>query len=158
MINLITLNLEKINLNNKEHMYVLNKLKSDIFTETFVTKDLVGFVSENNNEDLKNGASFILKDKDESVGIIGTKEMDNNGNLELWCVIDSEKRGNGYAGKALAQITPYLLETVKGLKDIKLVIDRKNVVSKKVAESFGYVKVSDATDIDDKEIYKFFGK
>lgn len=155
MIELRTLNLDKFDLNNDDHNYTLKKISNDNLSRGFVSTNFERFIAENNNEEIKDGATFVLKDKDEIVGLIGTKKMDDRGFLEIWCSIDSEYRGKGYATKSLEQITPYLIENVTGLNDIKLVIDRRNIISKKVAESVGYTKTNENKE---KEIYRYFGK
>ena len=155
MIELRTLNLDKFDPKNDNHNYTLRKISNDSLSRGFVSTNFERFIAENNNDEIKDGITFVLKDKDEIVGLIGTKKMDERGFLELWCSIDSEYRGKGYATKSLEQITPYLIENVTGLNDIKLVIDRRNIISKKVAESVGYIKTSENKE---QETYRYFGK
>ena len=108
-------------------------------------------------KDERNNISKVVNKDKKNIGVVGTLDMSSTGVVEVWYSIDKDLRGKGYGEKVLAQVTPYLIENIKGLNDIELKIDKNNKASKKVALRNGYI-----LDDEDKElgidIYHYFGK
>lgn len=154
-IKLKTLALENLNMCNSEHYILVKKSVRDENSKKFVSKNMDKFVKEPIDESkFEDGKTYILKDKEKLIGFIGSKKLNSNGVLEFWYNIDADYRNNGYATKVLEEITPYLIENIDGLKDIKLNINKYNHASKKVALKAGY----NIVDVDDKiEEYCYFG-
>ena len=103
------------------------------------------------------GKAYVVNKDKKNIGVVGTLDMSSTGVVEVWYSVDKDLRGKGYGEKVLAQVTPYLIENIKGLNDIELKIDKNNKASKKVALRNGYI-----LDDEDKElgmdIYHYFGK
>lgn len=154
-IKLRTLALENLDMNNSEHYILVRRSARDENSMKFVSKNMDNFVKQPIEESkFEDGKTYILKKDEKLIGFMGSKKLNSTGILELWCNIDGDFRSNGYATRALEEITPYLIENVDGLQDIKLRIDKYNHASKKTALKAGYNLV----DVDDKiEEYRYFG-
>jgi len=87
----------------------------------------------------KGETEFVVERDGKYIGFVGSLDFTNDGIMEIWYAINKNLRGRGYGEKVLAEITPYLIEHVDGLKDIELNIDKSNKGSIKVAERNGYV-------------------
>ena len=81
-------------------------------------------------------------------------KLDEHGELELWMALNPSDCGHGNGSRILAEITPYLIENIKGLNDIKIKIDKNNLPSKRNPIKVGYNYIS--TDADGIETYKYF--
>lgn len=158
-ISLRNFNLEALNLSDKEHYYVVNRLSMEPKVIRYISPDLKKFVKEPaiKEEIVANGTYVIRKNNDDDIiGVVGSKELDEHGILELWMALNPSECGHGNGTKILEEITPYLIEKIKGLNDIKLLIDKNNLPSKRNPIKAGYKYIS--TDDKGVETYRYFGK
>lgn len=157
MIHLRKFDLEALDLSKKEHFILVSKLSEEEYTKKYISKKFSDFVKEpDNKERFETGKTYLVKNGEKIVGLIGTKEMDAKGYLEPWILISPENRSKKYGTKILEQLTPYLIENVDKLQDIKFVINKSNFASKKIAENLGFVKKPEESTYDD-EVYRYFG-
>lgn len=158
MIHLRTFNLQK--LDEIEHYVLIQELGRDKTVQTYIAKDFSTWLGKQKSvsEDmLEVGKSYVIERDGKYVGVVGSLNFSNDGILELWCTIKKNLRGRGYGEKVLAEITPYLIEHIDGLNDIKLKIDENNLASKKVAMRNGYIEEPGEKD-KGIESYYYFGK
>lgn len=146
--------LTEFSFNNFEH-YKLVKQLENVEGINYVSKELSNFVKESKHSDkVIPGNTYVIENNDNDlVGLLGFEELDRCGNLEIWTILNPYYRGKHYASMTLEQIVPYMIENVDGLKDIKLVIQKNNEKSKRVATSHGFNEVE---KIDDKRVYYYF--
>lgn len=139
---------------NAEHYRLVNHLENVEGIE-YVSKELSNFVKESNHSDkVIPGNTYVIEnDNKDLVGLLGFMDLDREGNLEIWTVLNPYYRGKHYASMTLGQIVPYMVENTNGLNDIKLVIQKNNENSKRVAISNGFNKVE---EIDDKQVFYYF--
>lgn len=150
-------NFEALDFNNKEHYYIVNRLASEQSVKDYISYDFKNFVKEpKKKEDIVSNGTYIIKKDDDIIGLVGTKELDNHGILELWMALNPSDSGHGNGTKILEEITPYLIEKVDNLNDIKFLINKNNIASKKASLKAGYNYVS--TDENGIETYRYFGK
>lgn len=158
MIKLRNFNLEKID--KIKHYSLLMKLNRDKNINKYISHNFISFLDKHEAESddkMEIGKAYVVNKDKKNIGVVGTLDMSSTGVVEVWYSIDKDLRGKGYGEKVLAQVTPYLIENIKGLNDIELKIDKNNKASKKVAERNGYI-----LDDENKElgidIYHYFGK
>ena len=157
MIKLKTLNLEALNLRNFEHARFVNRMASDEKTK-YISSRLNQFVEEPTDKDaFEVGKTYIVRDGEKNIGLIGTKELDRRGDLEPWILIYPDERGKKYGEKITLELIPFFLDNIENLKDIKLVINRSNYASRKIAENAGYKRQPEESSYD-SETYRYFGK
>lgn len=153
MIKMGSEELEALRMYETSHLQMVKKFKqySDI---DYISKCYENFISEPKSDDIfEPGRTYIVHYKNNNIGMIGTKEIDCNGIIELWYIIDKYYRGKGYGSKTLGLITQYLIEYVQGVSDVKLLIDKENDKSIKCALNNGYNNVG---EMDNKLIYRYF--
>ncbi len=158
MIKLRNFNLEKID--KIKHYSLLMKLNRDKNINKYISHNFISFLDKHeakSDDKMEIGKAYVVNKDKKNIGVVGTLDMSSTGVVEVWYSIDKGLRGKGYGEKVLAQVTPYLIENIKGLNDIELKIDKNNKASKKVALRNGYI-----LDDEDKElgidIYHYFGK
>lgn len=153
MINIRNEELEALRMHQISHFQMVKKFEQypDI---NYISNDYEIFVSEPKGEDIfEIGGTYIVNYKNNKIGMIGTKEIDNKGIIELWYIVDKYYRGKGYGSKTLGLVTQYLIEYVDGINDIKLLIDKKNNKSINCALGNGYTSIG---EVDNKLIYRYF--
>lgn len=134
MIKLNYFNVELFDFKNPNHIYIMNKMESESGIKYIVGDgDLKSFLMFHSCDD--NGNSYIVKDKEKTIGLIGTIPYDEL-SMELWCSILEEHRNQGYSKKILMDIS-------KNIKNFKLIIDNDNICSIKSVSNAGYVKICD---------------
>ena len=94
-----------------------------------------------NKMDLVNPNYYLVKLKENFIGVLIIDLYKNNTEAEIRYAIDKKYRGNNYASKVLVLISKYLFENVGNLKSIDLYIDSKNVYSINTALKSGYKEV-----------------
>ena len=152
-----TLNLEALDLKNIEHYRFVNRMARDEKTK-YISSRLNEFVKEpENSEEFEVGKTYVIKDEDKKIGLLGTKELDRRGDLEPWILISPDERGKKYGRKVTEEIIPFFIENVDHLKDIKLVINKSNYASRKIVEDAGYKRQKDESTYD-SQTYRYFGK
>ena len=158
MIKLRNFNLEKID--KIKHYSLLMKLNRDKNINKYISHNFISFLDKHeakSDDKMEIGKAYVVNKDKKNIGVVGTLDMSSTGVVEVWYSIDKDLRKKGYGEKVLAQVTPYLIENIKGLNDIELKIDKNNKASKKVAERNGYI-----LDDENKElgidIYHYFGK
>lgn len=157
MMKLRTLNLEALNLKNREHFRLVSRMSRDEKVK-YISRRLDEFVEEpTNTEQFEVGKTYVIKDGEKNIGLLGTKELNRKGELEPWIIISPDERGNKYGAKVTEQIIPFFVENVQGLKDIKLVINKSNYASRKIVEDAGYKRQPEEATYD-SETYRYFGK
>ena len=126
----------------------------------YISHNFISFLDKHeakSDDKMEIGKAYVVNKDKKNIGVVGTLDMSSTGVVEVWYSVDKDLRGKGYGEKVLAQVTPYLIENIKGLNDIELKIDKNNKASKKVALRNGYI-----LDDEDKElgmdIYHYFGK
>ena len=136
------------------------KLNRDKNINKYISHNFISFLDKHeakSDDKMEIGKAYVVNKDKKNIGVVGTLDMSSTGVVEVWYSIDKDLRGKGYGEKVLAQVTPYLIENIKGLNDIELKIDKNNKASKKVAERNGYI-----LDDENKElgidIYHYFGK
>ena len=136
------------------------KLNRDKNINKYISHNFISFLDKHeakSDDKMEIGKAYVVNKDKKNIGVVGTLDMSSTGVVEVWYSIDKDLREKGYGEKVLAQVTPYLIENIKGLNDIKLKIDKNNKASKKVALRNGYI-----LDDEDKElgidIYHYFGK
>lgn len=157
MIHLRTLNLEPLDCYHQDGHYSLKRrLSEDKAVYDFVSKHFDEWVEEPENKtDFEIGKAYVVSDQDKKIAMIGSCQMDSNGIIDLWCAIDQKYRRQGYGEKILAQITEYLVENITNLTDIRLVINKINEGSNKVATYCGYQMVD---QYNNNNVYQYFAK
>lgn len=156
MIHLRTINLEKFD--KKKYYDLMSRLERDENVKRYFSKNLEVWLEKHqavSDDKIEVGKTYVIVKEHKYIGIVGSLSFSSNGILEVCYAIDKDFRGNGYGEKILAEITPYLIEHVDDLKDIKLKIDKENIASKKVAERNGYLLEEETKDTD---VYYYFGK
>ncbi len=146
--------LTEFSFKNSEHYKLIKQLEKAEGIN-YVSKELSNFVKESkHSEKIIPGNTYVIENNDKDlVGLLGFMDLDRCGNLEIWTIINPYYRGKHYASMTLGTIVPYMIENVDGLNDIKLVIQKNNENSKRVAISNGFNEVE---RIDDKDIYYYF--
>lgn len=146
--------LTEFSFKNTEHYRLINHLEKDNGV-SYISPKLTCFVDESiHSEKVQPGNTYVISNKEkELIGLLGFKELDIHGNLEIWTIISSYYRGKHYASDILGLIVPYLIENIDGLNDIKLVINKNNKASIKSALSNGFNEV---TDNGDTKTYYYF--
>ena len=136
------------------------KLNRDKNINKYISHNFISFLDKHeakSDDKMEIGKAYVVNKDKKNIGVVGTLDMSSTGVVEVWYSVDKDLRGKGYGEKVLAQVTPYLIENIKGLNDIELKIDKNNKASKKVALRNGYI-----LDDEDKElgidIYHYFGK
>lgn len=155
--NLVNYNLEALNLSDKEHYHVVYRFSHDPKVIRFISPDFENFVKEPDvKEMITDNATYVIRKNDDEdiIGLVGSKALDEHGELELWMALNPSDCGHGNGSRILAEITPYLIENIKGLNDIKIKIDKNNLPSKRNPIKVGYNYIS--TDSDGIETYKYF--
>ena len=158
MINLRTINLEKVD--KIKHYNLIMKLNRDKGVNDYISHDFISFLDKyaaETDDKMEIGKCYVVNKDKKNIGVVGTLDMSSTGVVEVWYSIDKDLRGKGYGEKVLAQVTPYLIENIKGLNDIELRINKNNKASKKVAEKNGYDLYYEDKDFG-IDIYHYFGK
>jgi len=140
MIRLRTFNLQKIQ--EIEHYTLISSLGRDKGVTTYIARDFPTWIKKQrslSDDEIEPYKSYVVERDGKYIGFVGSLDFTNDGIMEIWYAINKNLRGRGYGEKVLAEITPYLIEHVDGLKDIELNIDKSNKGSIKVAERNGYV-------------------
>lgn len=152
MIKLRSEELEALRKYESSHISLIDELKKTPGILN-ISSNLDSFLQEPASEDeFEYGKAYIINAEKKKVGIIGTKDIDKEGILELWYIIRKHYRNKGYGSKTLGLITQYIMEYTNA-KDIKLVIDKSNIHSIKCAEDNGYTVSSESNN---KYVYKYF--
>ena len=146
--------LTEFSFKNSEHYKLIKQLEKAEGIN-YISRDLSNFVKESkHSEKIIPGNTYVIENNDKDlVGLLGFMDLDRCGNLEIWTIINPYYRGKHYASMTLGTIVPYMIENVDGLNDIKLVIQKNNENSKRVAISNGFNEVE---RIDDKDVYYYF--
>jgi len=156
MIKLRTFNLEKID--EIKHYSLIKILSNDKKVQQYIASDFKKWLKKQistTDDKMEPGKSYVIEKDNKYIGIVGSFNLSDEGILELWCTIKKDEREKGNGEKVLAQVTSYLIENTKELKDIKLKIDKNNKASKKTAIRNGYIKVSDDEEFDLETYYYF---
>ena len=146
--------LTEFSFKNSEHYKLIKQLEK-VEGINYVSRELSNFVKESkHSEKIIPGNTYVIENNEkELVGLLGFMDLDRCGNLEMWFILSSYYRGKHYASNTVGQVVPYMIENVNGLNDIKLVIQKNNENSKRVAISNGFNEVE---EIDDKKVYYYF--
>jgi len=146
--------LTEFSFNNMEHYRLINNLEKEPGVH-YISPKLSRFVDESvHSEEIIPGNTYVISNNnDDLIGLLGLMDLDLHGNLELWTILGSNYRGKHYASKTIGTIVPYLIEHVDGLNDIKLVINKNNTNSIRVALSNGFNEVDN--DGKNKTYYYF---
>ena len=138
----------------EEHFKLIKQLENAEGIK-YISRDLSNFVKESkHSEKIIPGNTYVIENNERDlIGLLGFMELDRGGNLEIWEILKPYYRGKHYASMTLGQMVPYMIENVDGLNDIKLVIQKNNYSSKRVAVSNGFNEVE---TVDDKKIYYYF--
>ena len=127
MIKLRNFNLEKID--KIKHYSLLMKLNRDKNINKYISHNFISFLDKHeakSDDKMEIGKAYVVNKDKKNIGVVGTLDMSSTGVVEVWYSIDKDLRGKGYGEKVLAQVTPYLIENIKGLNDIVLKIDKNN--------------------------------
>lgn len=141
MIHLRTFNLQRID--ELEHYCLIQELGRDKKVTEYIAQDFPTWIAKQkstSDEKIEIGKSYVIEKEGRYIGIVGSLNFSNDGILEVWYTIRKHMREKGYGEKILAEITPYLIEHIDGLNDIKLKIDESNKASRKVALRNGYIE------------------
>jgi RimJ/RimL family protein N-acetyltransferase len=142
MIKLETLYLEKLEINGK-HYGLVESMSLDKKIKMYIARDFLVWLEQHQailDNEIEVGKMYAVIKDGREIGIVGSTGNMEDGILNVIYAIkkDARDRGNGY--KLLKEITTYYLNNIDGIKDIKLVIDKSNKASYKLAEKEGYVK------------------
>lgn len=132
-----TLTLHIVDKKNKNDFEFTKKMVFDESIKRWYTSIGNGLLVNPNNEFFN--YSFLVKDGDEYIGIIGI----GNYNSEEKCVylrsaVDKDKRGKSYGKKILSEITEYIFSNYNNVESIRLKIDKENIASLATANYCGY--------------------
>lgn len=153
LINIRNGELEALRMDKLSHFQMVKDLEQSLDIN-YISTNYESFVSEPISDNIfEAGKTYIINHKNNKIGMLGTKEIDNKGRIELWYIINKYYRGKGYGNKFLGLITQYLIEYVDGVNDVELLIDEQNNKSIKCALNNGYSLVG---DVDKKFIYRYF--
>ena len=132
--------MEALDRGKLEHYTLTRKIAEDELTAKYISKNFSTWIKEPTIKDrIELEKTYVVVKEKTNLGMIGTKPLDRAGNLELWYVLSPTERGKNYGDKILGELTPYLIEHIAGLKNIKLKIKRDNVASNKIAKENGYI-------------------
>lgn len=149
MIHLRTINLEKID--EIKHCCLLMPLDRDDKVRAFISRNFMEWIQKQrsvSDEKIELGKSYVVEKDNRYVGVVGSLSLDRNGFLEVWYVVKNDSRGRGYGDAILSEITPYLIENIDGVNNIKLKIDKNNKPSIKLALKNGYYLYERGDDVD----------
>ncbi len=99
------------------------KLNRDKNINKYISNNFISFLDKHEAESddkMEIGKAYVVNKDKKNIGVVGTLDMSSTGVVEVWYSIDKDLRGKGYGEKVLAQVTPYLIENIKGLNDIEL--------------------------------------
>ena len=136
MIKLRNFNLEKID--KIKHYNLLMRLNRDKSINNYISHNFISFLDKHaaeSDDKMEIGKSYVVNKDKKNIGVVGTLNMSSTGVVEVWYSIDKDLRGKGYGEKVLAQVTPYLIENIKGLNDIELKIDKNNKTTAKIIKN-----------------------
>lgn len=138
-----------------KHMSIVKKLNDDQMIYRYISHHFSMWLNETIiSSNIKSVNHYVIYNKSkESIGMCGNSISSSNQIIELWYCIDQEHRNHGFAEKLVVEITHYFLSTLKDLQTIKLVINKDNIYSNKVANKSGYSLVNEDKD---KNVYQYF--
>lgn len=140
---------EKLNLKEEEHYVLAKKLERSAKID-YISPHFITFLEK------KQTNNYVLKDEENhSLGIFGEKPDERDHTTEIWCALQEGKRNQGIGNRFLGEITKYLI-TEKDYSDVKLVIQKQNKASRKIALENGY-QIYRSVD-DDKDEFRYFGR
>ena len=148
------LTLTEFSFKNAEHYHLINRLEKTEGVK-YISSHLSDFVEESvPNKKIIPGNTYVISNtSNDLVGLVGLKELDREGNLEMWFILSEYYRGKHYASKIVGMLVPYLVENTQGLNDVKLVIEKNNQASQRVALANGFHEVEKD---ENKKIYYYF--
>lgn len=125
MIKLETLKLEKINYDDKEHLYFLKDMCS--------SKD-IKYLWDLSNKDLlnnKNVDNYIVVDNDNKIGYINISDIVDGRfgkTVSIYYAVLESYRGNNYGKKIVSEVNDWLIN-VRKVDCIIAQVDRENIHS-----------------------------
>lgn len=138
---LSTFKLEQYDDDKLEHRRTLVELWNDPISREYLydlTKE-TRYIDEKNLEDNRNNA-YIVYFENEIIGYISI--MGENNRFHISYGITPEHRGKKLASPLLKEFTSEIFKNYETIDELVLVINRKNIVSQKVATNAGYQKDS----------------
>lgn len=137
--NIGSLTLEKVDLDDKNHLELLQSLLLE-------NNEFSGFIRPLFSENFSgNGASiysshYIVSLKGIGIGYVYISNLDSFQRVSLNYVIESSFRGKHYGKLLLTEISEFLFQKDIHIKEIELYIENSNCYSKKVALDVGFQK------------------
>ena len=142
MMELETLKLDKINYENKEHLYFLKELCK--------SKDMK-YLWDLSNRDLlnnKNEDNYIVIDNNDMIGYIKISDIIDGrfGNtVSIYYGVLESLRGNGYGKKIVSEVNEWLINE-RNVDCIVAQVDRSNIYSNSVLNKTGMNIVMESDD------------
>lgn len=154
MIKLRTLALEALNKKDPTHYVLTTRMSEEKAMKKYISKNFFDWIQEpSQDQTIESGKTYIVVQNEQEVGAFGTKELKNDRVLELWYVLKENYRGQKIGEKLLGEVTPYLIEHLN-IDDIRLVINKENVASMKIAKENGYLEEAIEHDLVS---FRYFG-
>ena len=134
-----------------EHRRIIVELWNDEESRNFLydlSKE-IRYLEEKNLLDKRNNAYIVYKDNN-PIGYISLKGENNK--FTISCGLIKEYRGKHLGTQLLREFTSKVLVTYSDIDKLVLIIDNKNIGSKKVAINAGYQKESIIRYIKERKI------
>lgn len=158
MIKLRTLDLDALNKQNPTHYVLATRMAEEKDMKKYISKNFFNWIQEpSQNQIVEPGKTYIVVKQEQAVGAFGTKDLKHDRVLELWYILKENYRGQKIGGKLLGEVTPYLIEHLN-IEDIRLVINKENIASMKIAEENGYIKEDEEKEDKGLVSYRYFGR
>lgn len=134
--------LEKLDIWNKTHREVVNRLRDSLARE--MCYDIM--IDIDNDMEVKNSAGNLFLAKNNE-GYFGYMKISNiwNDEIVLVSVIDERLRGQGLGKNLLNSISDYLLDNNE-VSTIKLYVKNKNDICVGLVKSCGFEKTGDSSE------------
>lgn len=132
-----TLTLHTVDKKNKNDFEFTKKMLFDESIKRWFTSIGNGLLNNPNYEFFNH--SFLVKNNDEYIGIIGIGNYNSNEKcVYLRSAVDKDKRGKSYGKKILYEITEYIFSNYDNVESIRLKIDKENLASLATIDYCGY--------------------
>lgn len=137
--NIGSLNLEKVDLDNKRHLGLLHRLLLEDNEFSGFIKPVLANHKLEYGDDIYS-SHYIVSFDGIDVGYVYISSLDSFQRVSLNYVIESSFRGNQYGKLLLTEISQFLFQKSELIEEIELYIENSNRHSKRVALDVGFEK------------------
>ena len=157
MIKINDFYLEKLDIYGK-HYGLIQGMSLDDKIRAYIDRDFFVWLENHqavSDEKIEVGKMYAIIKEGIELGVIGSSGDLKDGILNVVYAIKKNMRNRGYGQKILEEVTFYYLENIKGIKGIKLEIDKSNKASKGVANNNSYIKTEGLNEKGLEEWYYY---